>query len=519
VQLKTFIREKKNTLAILALSLIIFVPVLVQPLSFDNAINQVISLDWIRYGRIPYLQSVDHNFPGIIYLQTIGILLVGSSDISFRIFDLFLESSFVVFTFLFFRKYLDDRIAGIGAILYALYYVSGGSILYGQRDIYATMLLFIAISLSFPLIRLRDSRRVLFSGVFVGLSILFRPTSAVFLIPLCLGIYWNQDKAKVYRKILLLVSAAAVPILIVILYYSFLPGGIKALWSLAIKFNVEVHSKIPSSDIFWRPMLKYIFVLVLSTLGLYSGSIHSLKYSPSYVERLFLKISVLLSILIVVVQGKNFPNHFATFFMFLIPFAAIGIDQIVRHIINPLRQFYAVVLCCLICFIQFNPISLTSFLLGILEKNDPFHAVQELDSDTLYGSAVQDQLIRYVNQRSGMSDEVEICSLNPTVRLHLQRKCAGYFPSLHPLAETPNSDKNNNPIYSDDQKEWQTDYVRSIAAERPLYVILASEMKYWAVKDFSKFLHSLPNFDSILNSNYTRECQIGGFEIYRRNSS
>src|SRR5437879_2870220 len=81
----------KSLFVALAISLVLFSLVLVEPLGSAQAVLQSMALDLVRYGRIPYISSWDNNFPGIVFLHTIGIILLGESSIAFRIFVILIE--------------------------------------------------------------------------------------------------------------------------------------------------------------------------------------------------------------------------------------------------------------------------------------------------------------------------------------------------------------------------------------------------------------------------------------------
>src|SRR5436189_3813884 len=119
-------------------------PVLIEPLGFDDFLPHIVARDYLHHGRIPYLQNFDQSFPGIFYLHIVEIALLGDSAIALRAFDILLELLFAVFLYLFMQKWTNRAIAAQTALLYILFYVGSGRGVFGQRDVYVGMTIFLS---------------------------------------------------------------------------------------------------------------------------------------------------------------------------------------------------------------------------------------------------------------------------------------------------------------------------------------------------------------------------------------
>ncbi len=88
----------------------------------------------ISAGAVPYRDTFDMNMPGV-YLNHMALVAVGGAgDIAFRVFDLGWLAATAGLMFLYCRP-AGNRVSGVTAgLFFAIYHVSGGATLAGQRD-------------------------------------------------------------------------------------------------------------------------------------------------------------------------------------------------------------------------------------------------------------------------------------------------------------------------------------------------------------------------------------------------
>lgn len=48
--------------AVLGICLVLLLVIITEPFGADNAVLQSMALDWVRFGKIPYIGSWDNNF-------------------------------------------------------------------------------------------------------------------------------------------------------------------------------------------------------------------------------------------------------------------------------------------------------------------------------------------------------------------------------------------------------------------------------------------------------------------------
>src|SRR5580692_3236986 len=113
----------------------IFSCTLTYPFNNDNALYAYMA-DLALKGHLPYLGSWDQNFPGIILIHAVQMLVSGHSQLAFHIFDILLQ---LIGSYLLIRigeRLYDIRAGMLAAVLAALYYVHQGLGMAGERDSY-----------------------------------------------------------------------------------------------------------------------------------------------------------------------------------------------------------------------------------------------------------------------------------------------------------------------------------------------------------------------------------------------
>jgi hypothetical protein len=295
-------------------------------------------------------------------------------------------------------------------------------------------------------------------------------------------------------------------------------GGLNAMYEAIIKFNLDVHlHQLTPGHPLWE-LIRSSPLIVFGILGLSRSSSAFASY-PSKRMRYFYVASLVATFAIIVIQQKYFRYHFAPFLMLLVPCAAVGISTLTSKINNAIWRHWIVLISLGLCsFIRFNPTSTIAFGLALLSHDrDPMTTVATTYSnDSLFGAKVESDVIRYFNETRNRDGLVEICSTDPTLRLHLDRPSATGYPALHMLATEVREDNHGESIFTEYQRQWQRNYIDSLRIIRPKFIVVARHMKYWAVPDLNdSFLRYLPSFDSLLRISYSLDTVLGGYEVYQ----
>jgi hypothetical protein len=510
-------------LVALAISIPFLLIVIIEPLNSDNAIYHTMALNLVRYGRIPFLGSWAHNFPGMVYIHSISILLLGPSDMALRAFDFCTQLIFVIFFYIFLRRWLHPQTSALACVLYILYYVSAGPSMYVEVDVYGAMVILVAIAIlqKTSVERARMLLRSAISGIMVGISILIRPTSlafvGIFSIYLSLDSNLRFSRKKISR-VGYFILGSVLPIGLILLYYSTKPQGLSEFYASTILFNIDLYSSLPTMGSLWWELGRNGFIIFFAAYAIYSLSREKKFQTVPQLERA-LYFALLISTLgIILLMGKFIRYQFAPFFLFVTPLAAIGIEYFASKFKNPIRKLYAIGAgCFLSTFLTFNPTTPIAFCEALLTgKNSSEFIYDVRHSDDRFGAAKERALLNYLRPYKGTA---AICSFEPLLSLHFEKRVGNYV-TLTPIALTKNGYRNQIPEYTDYQLKWQNDYMDSLRTAHPRFLIIARGMKFAYIEDiYDDCLHYLPGFDSLLDASYHYDTSFGGYQVFQKNNS
>jgi hypothetical protein len=524
-------REKKSLVAIALVALVTFPLVMIAPFGYDNCVYQSIALDLKNFGRIPYLGSWDHNFPGIIAFHFVAVVLFGNYDIGFRIVDLAIQLCFGVYFYSVLREWLTPRVATYAVILYILYYVAGGVGMYGQRDVYGSMA--IVAALVYLWRRPFTSRDAIITGFWLGLCVVVRPTSAalVLLVALYLLFARNASNAQRIRSTVQMGLASMIPMGLVIVYYCTIPGGFTEFINATVHFNLDVYSHYPAEAMkLVREVARTGALIPLAILGGLASSnslANGVKRWPAKQDRWLYVAFIVVSFVTVVYMRKYFRYQFAPVVVLLCPFAAIGIERLTRAVTMSWLRYSIVGLGMFFSsFIGYNTQTLEAVVHWIEGKSAGGPAAAAYAAEWYlpeYGAPREWALISYLRSQHVTDGDVEICSRYPEVRLHLGVECAGPYVSSTPIAWPMNgrdmvAHRDTEARYTDYQRQWQAAYIQQLIAHKPRFFIVTKEASEYDPRDPSLcFLTRIAGFNALLQS-YSLDTTFGGFKVYRRTS-
>ena len=500
--------------------------VVIQPFNYDNALYQSMALDLLQRGRIIYLGNLDHNFPGIIYFHCMCIALLGPSQMMFRLFDVSLQIFFVGFLYVFLQRWLTKHVSMLAALLYAVYYEACGWSAYGQRDIYAAMLIVIGISFLFS--DKRGAFRLSLCGFLLGCSVLFKPTFLPLIFVMAFFVIvrdrFRLDAFLDRRSMLeggLVIIFGMIPAVVLLCYYASVPGGLQAFYTATVLFNLDVYGPLSLPKL--SPIMEFgrsIFLILFSGYAIFLLRDKRMVRKP---EWLLCGTIVFLVLMQVFIQHKFFRYHLAAFFILLVPLAAMGIDRFAQRIPKQnMRSAFIATSIFLCTFIAYNPKTLFAFCSAVVHGSNAWQAADESRySSTVLGVTAREATLNFFAKPGNESGSIEVCAPEPYLRLALfPRSTVGICANFTPLAFYKGMDRPHSvPAYEPYQREWQNAYMDSLRSKKPDFIVIGREVTMWNLKDiYTDFLHYVPGFDSLLNTSYRYDTAIGGFQIYRRSS-
>ncbi len=515
--------NQKYYIAAIGVSLLIFLIIILEPLGSGNAVLHSMALDLVRYGRVPYIGSWDNNFPGIAFVHALAIILFGGSGVAFRIFDILVQLIFVAFLFKFLSRWLKPHAAALAAIFYAAYYVATWNI-YGTQDPYGMMLVFVATALVLPKPGGSDVHliRIALAGVIIGFSFLMRPTFLLFTALLGLYILLPSNYSLPVRVVRCCIFGicSIIPTAILLLYYSTIPGGVDALYTAVIRFNLDLYTRLGGSS-FWIEIYRsgLMIPLAIAAVALKKEERPAIFRSIPTMREVFLFIAFVLGgLFIVIYMGKHWRSHFAPFYMALVPFSAVGIERVRLWFKDELYRHYAMLACVVLSsFIAYNPIGPIAFALGLLQHKNPFQAADDARRPSpIFGAKPEHALLAYLEKPENQSGTIEFCGFDPYLRLDLPRPFMSRYTTFHALAFRTDYTTVGTPHYTDYQKKWQAAYVQQLKQVKPRFIILGRNTPFFYIHDiYYDCLRYLPGFNSFFQSNYRYDTAFGGFQVYQ----
>jgi hypothetical protein len=480
--------------------------VLLYPLNDDNAHYQSMALELLRFGKWPYIGTWDQNFPGVILFHIIPISLFGPSDFGFRLFDLILQIIFVLILYRLWRRWLTEHEAWFAVMIYAFCYVRSAPFIAGQRDQFAAMIL-LAVAVPFLRDQIPSLTTVFLLGLAAGIAVLIRPTFEAYILLIAALTPLRTHKGAA----VLFVAAGLVPLAVSFGIYALWPTALHQYWLATVRFNLDTYAQIarPFSS-FFKGLVSPKLLSIPAFVGIY---LLVWKKRVLSVDRnsLYLYYSAIaLTILLVLMQRKYYLYHYAIYLILLTPLAGIGIKRILRPI--PARlQMPLFVFMFFLCSLPYEALLRDRSL----ASRSPVLWVQRSYGDVYWHDIAERSIISYIRNRTADTDRIEVCSFDPRLRVHLGRQPVGKYASLHAMGYLQDrSDPNSLTTY---QQEWMREYVDTLAAVRPKYiVVLRTTVAEYLTDPFATVLSRSPAFMSLLTSSYRLDTTIGGDDIYAR---
>ncbi|HWF43339.1 MAG TPA: hypothetical protein VG537_01730 [Candidatus Kapabacteria bacterium] len=503
----------------LTLCAIILSCTLSYPFNNDNALYAYMA-DLALKGHFPYTGSWDQNFPGILLIHAVQILLSGHSQFAFHVFDIALQ---LVGSFLFFKigTLLYDKRAGmLAAILASLYYVQQGLWMSGERDTYVSIMLLAAFyfTIEAPSHLTPNPLSPLGAGVFVkrpfiigllcGFAFLFRPTYAPYAL---VFLIWILVTTKRWRATLL---GSLLPIAVTVIVYA-ITGGLTDFWDATILFNLKVYGGSGASFNFWEPVRFYAISIIAVVIGGYY-----LWKSERPIFYLWLSLFAA-SVLSLVALYRHSVYHYhpaMTLFLLLSAIGWIYLSDLLGARWKILQRALPFILVFFFVFQTFRGNTVQHVLLDIAHGN--IHSLNDgydrYEPSSDFGVDVQRQVGEYLKDHTHPDDTVQMFGPYSYPQYYAGLQTASRFQTLHAITMRGMGD-----TLQPFQKAWRVEYMIDMQRSKPIYFIVCDAPEAFRQYYGGRLGHEIlrDDFQELgvwLRSNYYPETKIGAFTLYRR---
>jgi hypothetical protein len=482
----------------------IFSCTLTYPFNNDNALYAYMA-DLALKGHLPYLGSWDQNFPGIILVHAIQILISGHSQLAFHIFDIALQLIGSYFLIRIGERLYDIRAGMLAAILAALYYVHQGLWMAGERDTYVSIMVIVAFYLAL------DRKKSFLVGALCGLAFLFRPTYAPYAVIFLVWYFLTHDDRRILLRYVL---GGMVPILLTIILYWF-AGGLKDFWDATILFNLKVYGGSGASFSLWEPVRFYAISIIAVAVAVYYLW---KKVRPALYLWAALFASSAISLLMLYRHSVYHYHPAMTMFILL---SAIGWMRIADFLAQKWRCIkfavpIAIVIYYLITTFRGNTIQhvLVDIVHGRIHSLEDSYDHYEPSPD--FGVRVQTEVGDYLSAHTRPKDTVQMFGPYSYPQYRGGLLTASRFQTLHAITMRGVGDS-LQPF----QRAWRAEYMNDMQLAKPMYFIVCDAPEAFRQYYGGRLGHEILRQDftelgAWLNSNYYAETKIGAFTLYRR---
>ncbi|MFV1987963.1 MAG: ArnT family glycosyltransferase [Gemmatimonadota bacterium] len=514
-------------LAVLVGAAILLAPTLSYRMGVDQGAFAYIG-DQLLAGRWPYLGTWESDYPGMMFLQALELLLFGRSIVMFRVFDVLFQLGIVIFLYLTARR-LSGRGAGVlGVGLYCLIYQGYGPWNTAQREGFG--LLFVMLALWLLITRMRRDwwKTAGGIGVALGTAALFKPTLlalAAFALPLA----WPIDR-RVIRSGLVAGLAAAAPALILIALYAVL-GGLKEMYEALVSYTPIYTARLRGDDptlVFWMSKL--------GSLGTTTWAVALLGFplmflGPSKREIRFVYAGYLGAGLGVFVQGTFAGYHYLpglAFGALLIGYGySVAAAWCVRRLTalprrmgklgvrmrdraNRWQTGVAVVIVALLIPIYVNPVAVGRLVSGqFLGPPEP----GEFTNGTVFDFTESYEVAQYLRQHTDPTDVIQVWGYEALVYYLAERGAASRFQMTHPLVMRVPGE-----ALTEMQQAWRREFIEDMRQREPKFVAVVREDNWWwapGEQTSEQLLSDFVEFESLIGDRYVHDRDIGRFRVFR----
>ena len=503
-------------LAVLGACALILAPTLGYRMGLDQGVFAYLGAELLE-GRWPYLETWDHSFPGLAFLQSLEIALLGRSIAAFRLFDfcVTLASAALIFRI---GWWLGARAgAGLGACTFALIYQGYGAWNTAQREGFGLCLLLLGFWGFLTWGRRRPALTAAGVGLAFGAAVAIKPTLAMFALA-----YAPLLRRPRVPVLLAGGFAAALPAAVFVVLYA-VRGGLPDLFEACIAFQTEVYVD-RLQDLGW--------VDRLSRLGLQSWGIAIVcapfvlrGRDPQRSARAMLYLGYL-AVVAAVAMGGTFAGYH---YLPGLGIGAILLGNVYAQVVEGFARgrsvrfagvrveaawglVVAAVLAALPIYV--DGASLQRLVTGqFLADPAPGEFRISTDAGTVFDFTEDFELAEYLRQRTRPSDRIQVWGHESLVYYLAERDAASRFQTSNPLVTLP-ADGVLTPM----QSRWRAEFLRDLEARPPRYVVVTRNDHWWwapGERSSEQLLDDFPEWKAWIRERTRLEGEVGRFLVYR----
>ncbi len=283
----------------------------------------------IAQGAVPYRDAFDMNLPGVYLIHRAVLWIAGPGDLAWRLFDLAWLAATCGLLVAYGCGLGDRGAAAAGAVLFALYHLSGGAWRVGQRDfLLCLFLLGGALCVARSLERGAALRPLVWGGLALGAGMTVKPQSGLYWLACAATAAWGawrEGRSAALRAGAVLGAGLLIPALV----FGWLEwrGGLAAFFAVVTGYILPLYSQVGRVPV-WQAFSWYRYGWLLWALLGAIGLLAVLGPAPegSGARKALALLGVGYGWLHFSLQGKGWEYHLyplALFLCALAPFAVV----------------------------------------------------------------------------------------------------------------------------------------------------------------------------------------------------
>jgi len=510
--------ERRFTFAVMAFCGLLLAPTLSYRMGLDQGSFAYLAAEIVD-GRWPYIDTWDHQFPGLMVLNAVEIFAFGKSVAMFRAFDWLCQMACVYLIFSITRR-LTDRTGGyVAAFVYCLIYQGYGPWNTAQREGFAMLFVLWGFWLYLTADRRRPVSTAVGIGLGLGFAVTFKPTM------LALSTLYAPLLLRLDRKTIRVAAAGFGALLVppgLMLLTLWLNGALIDFYEANIAFQAQVYVPLSRGD---APLLSFwlskVQRLGLQTVAVVLGYVPFLFWGRSLRERWMLYSGYLGAVYAVFAQGTFAGYHYipglALGAALIGTMFSLGTWLVLRDarltvggftIAQRMLAAHLLALGAISMYVRADSVR-NLVTLQFLQRPAP----GEFRNQNVFDFTESWDVAEYIREHTDPADSIQVWGHESLVYYLADRDAASRFQTSNPLvARAPGRELTSM------QLRWRDEFMRDMHEARPRYIAVVRDDDWWWAPDqrtSEQLLDDFPRWKRFILDRYTVEAEIGRFLVYR----
>lgn len=452
-------------------------------------------------GGLPYNDFIEKKGPMGLLTYGMAAVIFDASAISYRLFDLLLQSITGIFLFLALKKQYPFWISIVAPILWFSHTLIDGP---GNTADVTNIITLCAVGTLYLLTKTLETKHYWALGVLMALACWVKPTAFLIFLPVWYYVYMSnqkQDRSQLYRSVLKVVGGMVVVSGLFVIYL-LVTASWKGFWE-ALVLDPLLNYVDDRGRLSWRVLKRVIYIFVQDSIVRITGLFGIFLILPNKITRMS-RLFCLSIMLMILVEGKHFPYHFSP----LWPFLIIGLLHLVdKVVLEKLKTSTALktVLTTLFILILSYPLLFISqrFLEAGFTHSKTYDASETFlleDFRAMHKS--RQPMMKYLKSHFKKEDTVFALASDTNIYLELGKKTNCRF-----AREGLMLSHSNVPDYL---KSWQEELMVYMKEEKPNWLIIDRVLPDVILPYYKQ------EIESLITKHYHPGETLGGYIVYHK---